>query len=71
LCKLFPQFSATSHYFGNYSGPLFKSAVLGNYELLPAAPGAGAGQQIPGEIKKLLRQSKGVGKYVGAYPQAP
>jgi parallel beta-helix repeat protein len=71
LRKLYPEFSASSHYYGNYSGPLFKSTELGNYQLLPTSPGANSGMLLPAEIRKLLNQSKKDGQYVGAYPQMP
>ena len=69
LRKLYPEFSANSISYADYNGPLFKSAVLGNYQLLPTAPGAKSGMQLPAEIRKLLGQSKKDGQHVGAYPQ--
>lgn len=71
LRKLFPQFSANSLAYASYNGPLFKSAVLGNYQLVASAPGATTGMQLPAEIRKLLGQSKRDGQYIGAYPQLP
>jgi parallel beta-helix repeat protein len=71
LRRLYPAFSASSHYYGNYSGPLFKSRELGNYELLPTSPGAKSGSPLPAEIRRLLGQSNRAGGYVGAYPQVP
>ncbi len=71
LRKLYPQFSVNSISFDGYDGPLFKSAALGNYQLLPTAPGATSGMQLPAEVRKLLGQSKKDGQYVGAYPQTP
>jgi parallel beta-helix repeat protein len=67
LRKLFPQFSANSVSFSGYNGPLFKSTTLGNYQLLPTAPGATSGMQLPADIRKLLGQSTKEGQYVGAY----
>ncbi len=69
LRKLYPQFAVNSLSFDAYNGPLFKSTTLCNYELLPMAPGASTGMQLPAEIRKLLGQSKKDGQYVGAYPQ--
>jgi parallel beta-helix repeat protein len=71
LHKLYPQFAAKSASFASYDGPLFKSAVLGNYQLLATAPGATGGIQLPLEIRKLFGQSKKEAPYVGAYPQVP
>ena len=71
LRKLYPQFSVNSLSFDAYDGPLFKCAELGNYQLLPTAPGATSGMQLPAEVRKLLGQSKKDGQYVGAYPQVP
>ncbi|MCK4297302.1 MAG: right-handed parallel beta-helix repeat-containing protein [Candidatus Marinimicrobia bacterium] len=71
LQKLHPEFSVHSRYFSNYSGPLFKSRELGNYQILPAFPGFKSGMQLPAEILKLLGRSKKDGRYVGAYPPMP
>jgi parallel beta-helix repeat protein len=71
LRKLFPEFAANSLSYAGYNGPLFRSAVLGNYQLLPMAPGATSGMLLPAEIRKILSQSKKDGQYVGAYPQKP
>jgi hypothetical protein len=70
LRRLFPEFSANDLSYAGYNGPLFKSATLGNYQLVATAPGATTGMQLPAEIKKLLGQSAKDGKYVGAYPQS-
>ncbi|MFH0990091.1 MAG: right-handed parallel beta-helix repeat-containing protein [bacterium] len=71
LRKLYPEFSGNSLSLYNYHGPLFKSTELGNYQLLPEFPGANSGIQLPVEISKFLRLSKGNGPYVGAYPIIP
>ncbi|MCX6144747.1 MAG: hypothetical protein NTZ35_16195, partial [Ignavibacteriales bacterium] len=71
LRKLFPQFSVNSLSFDAYDRPLFKSAELGNYQLLPTAPGATSGMQLPADVRKLLGQPNKVGQYVGAYPRLP
>ena len=68
LRRLFPQFSVSDRSYDNYSGPLFKSAELGNYQLLPTAPGAKSGMALSPDIRKLLGQTKKGGQYVGAYP---
>jgi parallel beta-helix repeat protein len=71
LRKLCPQFAANSLAFAGYAGPLFKSAIMGNYQLLPTAPGAKTGMQLPAEIRKALGLEKRTGQYIGAYPQQP
>jgi parallel beta-helix repeat protein len=71
LRKLFPQFSVNGLSYEGYDGPLFKSAMLGNYQLVAAAPGATTGMKLPAEINKLLGQSKKDNQYTGAYPQKP
>jgi parallel beta-helix repeat protein len=71
LRKVYPQFSVNSLSFDAYDGTLFKSAELGNYQLLPTAPGASSGTQLPAEVKKLFGQPSKAGQYVGAYPRVP
>jgi parallel beta-helix repeat protein len=71
LHRFFPQFAINSQAFEAYDGPLFKSAALGNYQLLPAAPGTTSGMQLPADVKKLLGQPNKAGQYVGAYPRLP
>lgn len=71
LQKLFPQFAASSVSISGYEGPLFRSAVLGNYQLAPTAPGAKSAIALPAEVKKLLGTQKKEAPYIGAYPQMP
>jgi parallel beta-helix repeat protein len=71
LRKLFPQFAASSLSISGYEGPLFRSAVLGNYQLLPTAPGANSAIALPADVKKILGFSKKEAPYIGAYPQMP
>jgi hypothetical protein len=68
LRKLYPKFSTSSIYYGNYDGPLFKGAQLGNYQVVSAFPGLKFGMELPSEISELLGRSKEGGRYVGAYP---
>ncbi len=68
--KLHPEFSAHSRFFADYHGPLFKSPVLGNYQLLQAFPGSSNATQLPPEIKKLLGFKKNF-RFSGAYPAVP
>ena len=60
-----PQFGAHSKYYSNFSGPLFKGAELGNYQLLQIFPASNSGTQLPPEISKLIGHMK---LYVGAFP---
>ena len=71
LHKLYAEFSAHSRYFANYDGPLFKSAELGNYQLLKAFPGAATASRIPAEIGKLIGQAQKDVRFIGAYPPVP
>jgi hypothetical protein len=68
LRNLHPEFSANSHYFSNYHGPLFKGSEIGNYEVMPSFPGADKASPLPDHIQKLLGES---GQHVGALPLVP
>ncbi|UCD37086.1 MAG: right-handed parallel beta-helix repeat-containing protein, partial [Fidelibacterota bacterium] len=70
LRKLRREFAAHSRYFADYSGPLFKSRDLGNYQVLKDFPGATTGIQLPSKISSLLSQP-GTGQHVGAFPPVP
>ena len=65
LQKLHPEFSAHSKYYHNYSGSLFNSLELGNYQLLKSFHKLNLGTQLPIEVNKLTGQTK---PYIGAYP---
>jgi len=65
LQKLHPEFETHSTYYPDYSGSLFKCAILDNYQLLQAFPGSGSAVELPAVIGKLLGQSK---QFIGAYP---
>jgi len=71
LHKLQAEFSANSLFFDNYDGPLFKCALLSNYELLEAFPGSKKALPLPGEISKLLRWEKQESRFPGAFPLCP
>jgi len=71
LHKLHPEFSAHSRNFANYDGPLFKSAELGNYELLKAFPGSGTASELPAEIRVILGREKQDVRFPGAFPLSP
>ncbi len=71
LNKLQPKFSAHSKVFENYYGPLFKSTILGNYELLKGFPGSSAASPLPSEILKLLGKSYQGTNFPGAFPVCP
>jgi hypothetical protein len=68
LHKMNPEFSANCRNFANYDGPLFKSAELGNYELLQAFEGSKPAAPLPQEISKLLGLSQKDAGFIGAYP---
>ena len=67
LKKLYPQFSSHDRFYDNYTGPLFKSIELGNFQLLATFPGGKSGMTLPPEIRKELGIEKKVSAYVGAY----
>ncbi len=71
LNKLHPEFAAHSKYFANYSGPLFKSPELDNYQLLQGFPGCREATSLPAEISELLGRSKKDVRFTGAYPPIP
>ncbi len=71
LRKLYPEFAVNSRYYPSYTSPMFKSAELGNYQLLSNAPGYDAGTQLPSEVRKIIGQSKKESQFVGAFPPLP
>ncbi|MCJ7449193.1 MAG: hypothetical protein MUO72_16070 [Bacteroidales bacterium] len=66
LHKLHAEFAAHSTLYSDYS--VFKSTDLGNYQLIPAFPGARAASVLPPEISLLLKHPKKDVPYIGAYP---
>ncbi|MBN2182333.1 MAG: right-handed parallel beta-helix repeat-containing protein, partial [Sedimentisphaerales bacterium] len=69
--ELKSEFSTNSLTFDNYDGPLFKCALLSNYELLEAFPGSKIASPLPNEISKLLGWQKQESRFPGAYPLCP
>jgi parallel beta-helix repeat protein len=65
LNKLHPEFEAHSALYNDYE--VFKSGILGNYQVLPSFPGAKAGSPLPDAIKILLKIPKKAVPYIGAY----
>jgi hypothetical protein len=68
LHKLQPEFSAHSRVFRNYDGPLFKSVILSNYELIKSFPGSETATALPTEIQALLGWEKKDARFPGAFP---
>jgi hypothetical protein len=68
LQKLYPEFLAHSRYFSDDNVPLFKSSVLGNYQLVQEFPGYKTASPLPAEISKLLGLRKKDARFIGAYP---
>jgi parallel beta-helix repeat protein len=60
--------SAHSMLFENLNMPLFKSSELGNYQVLPAFPGAKVATQLPAGIQSLLGLTNKAKPYIGAFP---
>ena len=67
LLRMYPEFETKSQYFTG-DIPLFKSAMLGNYQLLPSFPGKSSASLNPPEINRVLNLSKRTIAYIGAYP---
>ncbi len=65
--KYQPEFSQNSRSFTHYTGPLFKSTILGNYEVLPCFPAADGGMEIPENVQKMIGGQKDT-PFIGAYP---
>jgi hypothetical protein len=66
LNRLHPEFSSHSSLYSDYT--VFKSKELGNYQVIPAFPGAKAASALPSEISFLLKRPKKDMPYIGAYP---
>ena len=41
--------------------PLFKSPILGNYQLMEGFPGVNTAAELPENIKKILRKTRECG----------
>jgi hypothetical protein len=67
ITRLYPQFSIHSQYFRNAHETVFKSPELGNYQVLKSFQGVTSAAELPAEIKKLLKISRKVAPYIGAY----
>jgi len=63
----YPQFEANGRVLADYRGWLFKSAELGDFELLRAFPAANAGLPLPAPIRDLLKWSPDQPAFPGAY----
>ncbi len=59
---------SNSRYFKTRHMPMFKSATLGNYQLIDGFPGSAVATGIPENVKKLIGRTAGTKNYVGAYP---
>lgn len=70
LKKLYPEYLSHSQYFADENISVFKSSVLGNFQVVRDFPGNKSASQVPADISKLLGLKKDV-KYIGAYPQTP
>jgi len=57
--KLHPALSKNSLYLPDYSGPLFKSPELDNYQIMIGFPGEKSGAEVPAGINKFLKISEG------------
>jgi hypothetical protein len=59
-------FEENSTYLKNYTGSIYKSVELGNYQLLPNFDIAAGQADVPSEINKMINRKNDEG--VGAYP---
>jgi hypothetical protein len=66
LNRLHPEFSSHSLLYYDYT--VFKSKELGNYQVIPAFPGAKTASALPFEISLLLKRPKKDVPFIGAYP---
>jgi parallel beta-helix repeat protein len=64
-------FEAHSRALDAYSGALFKSPELHNYELVVPFPGASAGDPVPDNVRKIAGWKPDVARLPGAYPAGP
>ncbi len=67
LRKLVPGFSAHGRELLGYDGPLFKSAELGDFHLLPSFPASDAAVQTPAAVQAALGKPASPKPGVGAY----
>lgn len=63
--------SAHSAMFNDSNMPLFKSSLLGNYQVLPSFAGTKAATPLPAEIQNLLGITEKTKPYIGAFPVYP
>jgi parallel beta-helix repeat protein len=63
-----PEFAASSHYYKNYNGPLFKSMELGNYQILSDFAGNKFGTKLPEKISEFIGQTEIRISFIGAFP---
>jgi hypothetical protein len=66
LDKMYPGHEKNSIYLENYTGNVFKSPELGNFEVLPQFEAISQQAAIPAEVNQLINRKKETG--VGAYP---
>ncbi|MFB3776464.1 MAG: right-handed parallel beta-helix repeat-containing protein [Bryobacteraceae bacterium] len=63
--KVAPSFETGARQLDRTPGSIFKSPLLGRYELLQAIP---AGGTLPADVRKLLGWSEAAARSAGAYP---
>jgi parallel beta-helix repeat protein len=68
LHKIHPEFSGNSKDLVNYDGPLFKSWMLGNFELSEKFTGSEAAIRLPDNIKNILDLPDENTPFLGAFP---
>ena len=66
--EMYPDFSAHCKLFTTYTGPVFKSIELGNYQVLKSFQGSTVAAPLPADISKLLGRTGKEKGFCGAYP---
>jgi hypothetical protein len=71
LNKLHPDFEVRSRALDGYSGALFKSPELDNYELVSPLPATGTEDPVPDEVRRIAGWKPDAGRLPGAYSVRP
>jgi parallel beta-helix repeat protein len=66
--KAHPEFAKNSRFYADYTGPMFKGALLNNYRTVTDFPASGVGTTVPKEISAVVPSLGSNGPYIGAYP---
>jgi len=67
LRKQNPEFESEGRFLKDYDGPLFRSMILGHFELVPESPGMEIGLNLPDQIRELLGYVRDIQPFAGAF----